>query len=168
MELFKLDTLSNTLMESLAIETMTVKNRPTLSHVSFSKEMKNRLTAELLSKGYPLFSYALCFNWEKHQKQAIHIDGNSDDNFRISSLNIVISGGENCRFQWFDSPGYIKSFSTNNIASFKCNEEESICIEDVPLHKCMLVRTNVPHRVNIKSDTVLLCLRFLNNPDLLK
>lgn len=161
------ETLPASLVDTLRQETLANPRDSQLSHITFSKFTQQQLTKEFLKKGWRPFEYAIAFTWTKGMVQPIHIDGSPPSTVRKSSVNLIVQGGEGCVFQWYDTP-YVKTAkSDSGILSWGCDQENARLIHAEPLLELSVVKTDVPHRVNVQSDTILLCLRMRGNPQLL-
>lgn len=135
----------------------------------------NRLELSFFSKGILntylrpwglLFEYAMLFTWKAGELQPLHIDGTPPDRPRNASLNLLIKGGEDAVFEWYEAEVMDQPLISNSgIAAFQIKPNTETLIHREPLQKCSAVRTNIPHRVtNFTTDTHLLCLRVHNNP----
>jgi hypothetical protein len=163
----RVETLSNSLKERLREETLASPLPHVLSNTTFSRDTQIAINKEFAIKGWPPLQYAMTFSWKSNMVQPIHIDGNPPNTIRKCSLNLIVSGGEGCTFKWYDAPYVVTNVSSNGISSWGCNEESAKMIHEEPMHEFSIVKTEVPHRITIGSDTILLCLRVRGNPQLL-
>lgn len=161
----KPQSLSDNLVTLLREETLQQPMDFMLTYAKFSDRLRGLITREFLEKGWPAFEYAILFNWHKDQLQHIHIDGVPPEK-RHASLNVIIKGGEGCKFQWYDAPAFGSGATVNQIVSWRVDDDAAKLIHETPLLPTMLVRTDIPHKVVVESDTILLCLRFRGNPEM--
>lgn len=141
------------------------KPRGHLSHFKVSRlsvTLLNKYLAQFCMK----FRYALMFTWKPGEEHRIHVDGAPPKKPRHSSLNLLIRGGEQAMFEWYDSEVMKEPLtSTTGIPAYQVCEEMATLRHREPLQRCSWVKTNVPHRVaNITTETDLLCIRVQGNP----
>lgn len=112
--------------------------------------------------------YAILFTWKAGDVQPLHIDGTPPASPRNASLNLIIKGGEEAQFEWYDAEITEETrTSASGVPSFVVKDSTATLVHREHLQKCAAVLTNVPHRVaNITTDTHLLCIRMRDNPTL--
>lgn len=132
----------------------------------FSRGMLNTFLRQI---GLDLtVEYGILFTWKAGDVQPLHIDGTPPASPRNASLNLIIQGGEEAQFEWYDADVEAEPLVSNSgLAAFKIKEGTATLVHREHLQKCSAVLTNVPHRVaNITTDTHLLCIRMQGNPTL--
>jgi hypothetical protein len=161
------ETLPDNLVNLLKQETLNSPREHILSPIEFSPKTRSLINKEFLKKGWSLFEYALAFTWLAGTSQPIHMDGNPPQTVRNCSVNVLVAGGQDAYFQWYDAPQAPAFETVNGIRSWGYSEAEAKLIYEEPLRNVSIVRTCVPHRVKFSEDTILLCLRLVGNPQLL-
>lgn len=139
----------------------------TLRTVELSFFTKGVLNTYFRARGLVLtVEYAMIFTWKAGEVQPLHIDGTPPDHQRHASLNLLMKGGEDAVFEWYDAEVLTEPrVSSTGIQSFQIKDNTATLVHREPLQKCSVVRTSIPHRVtNFTTDTHLLCLRMQGNP----